>query len=450
MAAISNTETTQRLLADTDPFVRHAAHRRAHAWLLATSESSFREQSDPRIRLEIALAKRRANRFRDQNIIPLLLKDQDPLVQLVGVMWVGEEILTEHVSAVEQLLNQSGGNRMLFEGCLAALHEIHGGPRGPKDESPGQEYIAKILTNTKSSLGARRFALRALAPDHPAVPRRLLEELVKDDDESLRLEAIRTIRQRGDSERWPQLREIAADAARAPRERCEAILGLSPGKKDDRALLLGLIAASDADVADEAMRALRGFDLTESEKQQIAELAAKLNGPRKELALRVLDRSPPKDLPKPDDQAAWLKLAEGEGNPQVGERIFYHQRVGGCFRCHEHQGRGYQIGPDLTNIGRTMTRERLVQSIVDPSREIAPMFTNWQVLTTGGEVKTGIHVGDEVDGRIKFADKDGRIFHVHPNDIDRRQPSSQSVMPGSLAENLTSQELRDLLAFLGQ
>ena len=84
-----------------------------------------------------------------------------------------------------------------------------------------------------------------------------------------------------------------------------------------------------------------------------------------------------------------------------------------------------------------MTRERLVQSIVDPSREIAPMFTNWSILTKDGEAKTGIHVGDEVDGRIKFADQNGRVFHVHPNDIDRRQPSSQSVMPAGLADNLT-------------
>ena len=95
-----------------------------------------------------------------------------------------------------------------------------------------------------------------------------------------------------------------------------------------------------------------------------------------------------------------------------------------------------------------MTRERLVQSIVDPGREIAPMFTNWSILTKDGEVKTGIHVGDEVDGRMKYADQNGRVFHVHPNDIDRRQPSSQSVMPAGQVENLTAQELRDLLAFL--
>ncbi len=381
-------------------------------------------------------------------MIPRLLRDADPRVQLVAVMWVGEEILPDYAAAVEESLNKSGGNRMLFEGCLAALHEIHGGPRGPKDESPGDAYIAKILENPKASLGARRFALRALPPDHPSLPRRVLESLVGDEDQIIRLEAIRTIRQRAEAERWPQLREIAGDAKRTPQERCEALLGLSPGNMDDRKLLLELTGSADAEIADEALRALRGFELGANERQQITALAATLTGPRKELAERALSRNPPKDQPKPEDQAAWLKLAEGEGNAQAGERIFYHLRVGGCFRCHEFEGRGYQIGPDLTNVGRTLTRERLVQSITDPSREIAPMFTNWSILTTAGEVKTGIHVGDEVDGRIKFADPEGRVFHVHPNDIDRRQPSNQSVMPANLVENLTAQELRDLLAFL--
>jgi putative heme-binding domain-containing protein len=67
-----------------------------------------------------------------------------------------------------------------------------------------------------------------------------------------------------------------------------------------------------------------------------------------------------------------------------------------------------------------------------------------------GDVLTGMHVGDEVDGRMRFADPTGRLFHVHPNAIDRRQPSPKSIMPEGLVNNLTPQELRDLLAFLLQ
>ena len=238
-------------------------------------------------------------------------------------------------------------------------------------------------------------------------------------------------------------------ATRAFRERCEAILGLSPGNRDDRKLLLELAASDNAEVSDEALRALRGFDLSASEKAQLTELAAKLTGPHQELAQRVLARNPPQRRgPRGTTRPPGERWPPAKGTPQAGERIFYHARVGACYRCHEFAGRGYQVGPNLTGIGRTMTRERLAQSILDPSREIAPMFTNWSILTTAGDVLAGVHVGDEVDGRMKFADQTGRIFHVHPNDIERRQPSQQSVMPAGYLDELTPQELRDLMAFL--
>ena len=443
----------------SDPFLRHSL-----SYAMATNLREWRrgarrstaglERMDSSLveeRLAFAIAARMSGKVKVNELAAELLTDKDPRMQLVGLTWIAD---TPHEEAdvfrprIERLLLNPEVTRQVFEVAIATLNRFDGPTSDPKNEPAGDVYVAKMLHDENGPPAVKRFALRSLAPDHPGVPRRLLEEFVKDDDPALRLEAIRTIRERADAERWPQLREIAADASRPAQERCEAIMGLSPGNKDDRKLLFELTTADSAEVADEALRALRGFDLTEAEKQQLTQLSATLQGPRKELAQRVLARNPPRDQPKPEDTAAWLALVEGEGNPQAGERIFYHKRVGGCFRCHEFEGRGYQIGPDLTNIGRTMTRERLVQSIVDPSREIAPMFTNWTILTTGGDVKTGIHVGDEVDGRIKFADANGRVFHVHPNDIDRRRPSSQSVMPEGQVENLTRQELRDLLAFL--
>ncbi len=456
-------------LDSSDPFLMHAAVTAFvtltesdpqtdgefdRLFLLRLAENPERVRppwvsEDGRVVVGGALMVRRAASPQFKATLPrIMLQHSDPRIQLVGLQWIADLKLRDQAKFVETCAEKAK-SRQVFEAALATLDILdRGDTNDPKAESAGDAYIAKILQNQNAVAEVRRFALRAIPADHPSVSRQLLEALVKDENSLIRLEAIRTIRQRADADRWPQLREIATDGKRATQERCEAILGLSPGNKDDRKLLFDLAAGENTQVAEEALRALRGFDLGEGEKQTLTDLTAKLAGPRKELAQRVLDRNPPKDQPKPDDQAAWLKLAEGEGNAQAGERIFYHARVAGCFRCHEFEGRGYQVGPDLTNIGRTMTRERLVQSITDPSREIAPMFTNWSILTTDGEVKTGVHVGDEVDGRMKYADQNGRVFHVHPNDIDRRQPSNQSVMPAGLAENLTAQELRDLLAFL--
>ncbi|MCI0357800.1 MAG: c-type cytochrome [Planctomycetaceae bacterium] len=454
-------------LHSPDPFLQQAAVRLVTNWMKTRHPRAFENEIVREVNGLIAVSPKWdaeyhqggpgwafvVRNFGSDRFVPhvpatMVTGSDDPQVQLIGLEWIAE-LRDQRLRKEVEWAIAHAKTRQVFEAALATLDILDRGPGSdPKAESAGDAYVARLLADGKAEADVRRFALRSLPPEHPGITSDLLKTLLGDKSESIRLEAIRTIRQRPDADRWPQLREIASGKDHSTQERCEAILGLSPGNDNDRKLLMELAAGDSAEVADEALRALRGFDMNEGEKQKLADLAGKPAGPRKELAERVLARNPPKNLPKPEDHAAWLALAEGEGNAQAGERIFYHLRVGGCFRCHEFEGRGYQIGPDLTNIGRTMTRERLVQSIVDPSREIAPMFTNWSILTTAGESLTGIHVGDEVDGRIKFADQNGRVFHVHPNDIDRRQPSSQSVMPAGLAENLTAQELRDLLAFL--
>jgi len=283
-----------------------------------------------------------------RGLVPELLASADQDIQLIGVVCIGEQSLTEHRALLENFL-ATCQSRRLFEAALASLSMLDASrPRDPKNESAGEDYVVRLVSESKVNGDVRRFAFRALRPEHPSLSNNLLTQLLSDTDVVLRLEAIRTIRQRPDAQRWPQLREIAAGKDRSTQERCEAILGLSPGNDEDRKLLFDLAAGENAEVSDEALRGLRGFDLNDGEKQKLMDLTGKLDGPRKELAERVLARNPPKNLPKPEDQAAWLALATGDGNAQAGERIFYHLRVGGCFRCHEFEGRGYQIGPDLT------------------------------------------------------------------------------------------------------
>jgi putative heme-binding domain-containing protein len=137
------------------------------------------------------------------------------------------------------------------------------------------------------------------------------------------------------------------------------------------------------------------------------------------------------------------------GVASVGERIFFSSRGVACARCHEFQGRGATIGPDLSTIGRSLNRERVIQSIVTPSKEIAPQFTPWVLLLNDGRSVTGTYTGEEDDGTLRIADNQGQIHRIHPRDIEARKPSEESIMPAGLAQQLTAQEWRDLLAFLG-
>jgi putative membrane-bound dehydrogenase-like protein len=460
----ANRDALWKSMAD-DPFLQAAC--------LRFRKAAYRAKHDPLFGRLQALDWRRNDSPASHRRIAELLKSDDESVRLIAIIWIGESRLTDYRAELEKLLNATNNSRRLFEATIAALELLDGKkPDDPTKETSGQDYVVRLLNSENAFAEVRRFALRTIKPEHEQLTAELLTKLIRDPDEGVRLEAIRTLRARPDSARWKELREIAADEEAPVQHRCEAILGLSPGNRTDRQLLLQLAESPVAPVSDEALRALRGFDLNPGERQRIEALRDKLAGPHRELAQRVLDRNPPKDLPKETDLAAWLKLADGPGDVQAGERIFYHARVGGCFRCHEYAGRGYPVGPDLTNLGRrgagvppadplaeptraagapeSASRQRLIESIVHPSKEIAPMFATWTILTSNGEVLTGIHVGDEVDGRMRFADQNGRIFHVHPDDIDERKPSDKSIMPDSLAHNLTAQELRDLAAFLTQ
>ncbi len=95
-----------------------------------------------------------------------------------------------------------------------------------------------------------------------------------------------------------------------------------------------------------------------------------------------------------------------------------------------------------------MDRRRLLQSILQPSLEIAPQFVAWSVARTDGTVFNGVLVGESPEGKLAFADNEGRLIEVKPSEIEERKPQATSIMPDDVAQNLTTQEFRDLLAFL--
>ena len=90
--------------------------------------------------------------------------------------------------------------------------------------------------------------------------------------------------------------------------------------------------------------------------------------------------------------------------------MFFHSKGPGCFRCHQVNGRGGRAGPDLSTLAAGMDRRRLVESILTPSKEIAPQFVAWSVARTDGTVFTGILLEQTPEGSLVFADAQGRLI----------------------------------------
>ena len=83
--------------------------------------------------------------------------------------------------------------------------------------------------------------------------------------------------------------------------------------------------------------------------------------------------------PETTDLDAWNTLLAEGGDAESGRRLFFTTPGPLCAACHQHGGRGGRVGPDLTRIGQQQSRERIIASILQPSREIAPHYQAWEL-----------------------------------------------------------------------
>jgi putative heme-binding domain-containing protein len=291
-----------------------------------------------------------------------------------------------------------------------------------------------------------------LRPDHLLLSIERLRQFVDSGDPPLQMEAVRTLRDCRQDGRMALLSQIAGDSQYPTVLRAEAVVGLSGDDARARSLLVSLAKLSEPALRNEALRSLRGCRLADDERCQLTQIA-KTDPQSTELVERVLQPSAPQPRPDASDSQAWLKLIlapDGSlhGDATAGERIYFHSKSAGCSNCHQVTGRGARVGPELTATAGTLSRERLIESIVQPSKEIAPHFSSWLIATTSGKSFVGMLVKEEATGEQTYADQKGDLFRFKPDEIETRTAQATSIMPDGLPQLMTLQEFRDLLAFL--
>jgi putative heme-binding domain-containing protein len=142
--------------------------------------------------------------------------------------------------------------------------------------------------------------------------------------------------------------------------------------------------------------------------------------------------------------AELLKLA---GDAARGKELFHKTAGVQCRSCHRIAGDGTELGPDLSQIGKKLDRAKLLESILDPSRNIEPQFVTWVVETTAGKVVTGLLVRkDETEIIVKDAQNKQHRFAM--SEVEGAHPQQKSLMPDLLLREMTAQQVADLLAYL--
>lgn len=136
-----------------------------------------------------------------------------------------------------------------------------------------------------------------------------------------------------------------------------------------------------------------------------------------------------------------------EGDAAAGRRLFFDTSGVLCKTCHKLEGQGTDVGPDLAQIGKKYDRARILDNILNPSREIDPKFVVYLAATTDGRAFTGLLV-ENTDGVVALKDNQGKITQLKAEEIEVLAPQQQSLMPELLLRDMTAQQVADLLAYL--
>jgi putative heme-binding domain-containing protein len=130
------------------------------------------------------------------------------------------------------------------------------------------------------------------------------------------------------------------------------------------------------------------------------------------------------------------------GNRDRGRETF----VKVCATCHQAEGRGVDVGPNLATVTNRSPEDLLVH-ILDPNREVPPNFVNYNIATIEGRLISGIIVV-ETASAIVLKRSEGATDTIPREQIEQVQSTGYSLMPEGLEKTLTVPEFADLIAFV--
>ena len=133
------------------------------------------------------------------------------------------------------------------------------------------------------------------------------------------------------------------------------------------------------------------------------------------------------------------------GNWREGRDFFNKNSTGQCVRCHAVGGLGGKVGPELDNIGNVLSREELLEAIINPSKRLAPGFGTVTVTLKDGQVVTGL-LEEETEKELILRTSDAEPMEITIARIDKREnmPSGMPPMAGALSKR----EIRNVIEYL--
>ena len=147
------------------------------------------------------------------------------------------------------------------------------------------------------------------------------------------------------------------------------------------------------------------------------------------------------------DLQARLEQAKRGRNFQSGKAAFNDAQ---CIVCHRMGDEGGAVGPELGGAASKYSLQSILESIIEPSKVIADQFRTYNIVKKDGDSVSG-RITDENAERLVIMPSPlspETLEEVKISDIAQRTQSKLSPMPTGLVNNLTAEEILDLLAYI--
>ena len=482
-----------------DRFLEHAAIYALIRINSVKATATVLTDANPRVRQAglIALDQMKDGGLTREQVVPLLDTDDADLQQAAfDVMgrhpgWSGEAIgLLRGWLESEKL---TPGQQTALTGSLLAFSA----------EANVQRLVTTALENGKTPLATRLLLLRVLARSHATLPApwlNVLGQSLEQDNLTVRREAVSTIKARSLTGFDAKLEALSKEKT-LPAELRIAALDCIARQRALSAESFGLLTANLSDKTDPLLRAMaaRTLGAATLDTRQLGKLAKHLAGAGPMIVpltipvfgksrdaavgkalIEALKTAPGTDALAADDlerllkgfpdevrragqpllvrlsarqkeQATFLagltqELLRTPGNVERGKEVFLSKKAA-CYACHRAAGKGGNVGPDLSQVGRFRTTRDLLESVVFPSSSIVPEYRQYLITTKRGVATTGMIVRETADA-IYLRTSELAEVRIAREEVEEMVPSKVSLMPDGLEKTMSRQELSDLLEFL--
>jgi putative membrane-bound dehydrogenase-like protein len=305
--------------------------------------------------------------------------------------------------------------------------------RAPINDASLREVVQQRATD-RALPAESRFSLIALAPGTEtgdATFRELLAALSPDQSFTLRGAAAEALGKSRLTE--SQLTALAAATKQCGPLEIDRLLpafAAAPTPKVGEALVAALMQAK-------ARKALQVEDL----RKRLAAFGPSLKPAADKLFARFAE-----DRATETKRLERLLTTLPAGDAKRGLAVFDGTKAS-CRACHKLGYVGGDLGPDLGRIGSIRSRRDLLESVVFPNVSFVRSYEPGLFLLKDGRSVNGL-VRKETSTDILLATGVNQEVRLSKADVESRQTGTVSIMPAGMDQQLTPQELADLLAFL--